>query len=70
MSYFVASGPVRGTCPHKHTSRATAEQCAAKDRRDCRQLGGGAYSDRAAHKNDCRLVRAYETCDCTEGENQ
>jgi hypothetical protein len=44
--YFVARGPVRGDCGHKHRTHEAAEACADKDARACRSLGGGAYSDR------------------------
>lgn len=63
---YTAWGYVRGGCRHKHKSRATAEACAAKDRADCRSLGGGAYSDRYAHETDCAAVRGHGKCDCPE----
>lgn len=42
---FTATGSVRGSCGHLHTTRANAEKCIAKDQRGCAAHGG--YSDRA-----------------------
>jgi hypothetical protein len=44
MTYFIAVGPVRGACGHKHQSEAAAEACGAADQRACGKQGG--YSDR------------------------
>ena len=43
---YTTRGPVRGTCGHRHRSIETAAKCVLRDGRDCRSLGGGAYSDR------------------------
>lgn len=69
MSTFTAWGRVRGECPHKHKTMEAAERCAEKDRRACRALGGGAYSDRYGHDSDCGAVRCggwvgSPRCDC------
>jgi hypothetical protein len=45
-TYYTTTGSVRGSCGHKHRSIEAAEACLEQDRRDCRSLGGGAYSDR------------------------
>ena len=50
MTYYNAHGQVRGSCPHRHRTPAGAEKCAARDRRDCAALGGGAYSDRLVYE--------------------
>ena len=68
---YTAWGPVRGGCRHAHKSHASAAKCAAQDREDCRELGGGAYSDRHAHRADCMAVRApsmlsRSKCNCEE----
>lgn len=71
MKTYTAWGPVRGGCRHNHKSMKAAETCAAKDRRECRELGGGAYSDRYGHRSDCAAVNAKGLlwlckCDCPE----
>jgi hypothetical protein len=44
MTYFIAVGPVRGSCGHKHKSEHAAEACIAADQKACARQGG--YSDR------------------------
>jgi hypothetical protein len=41
---FVVRGPVRGLIS-RHRTESAAHRSAAKDQRQCRSLGGGAYSD-------------------------
>jgi len=48
LTHYTAHGPVRGSCGHAHKTLAAARKCAARDRRACARLGGGAYSDRQA----------------------
>ena len=36
ITHFVAYGPVRGECGHRHSTYAAAKKCAAKDQRSCR----------------------------------
>ena len=36
---FITSGPNRGRCNHRHTSRADAEACADLDQRECHRQG-------------------------------
>ena len=48
--YYVASGPVRGDCPHRHETPEAADRCAQADRRECSALPGGCYSDRSAYR--------------------
>ena len=43
---YITSGPVRGDCPHVHRTLSGAARCLDRDIRGCRNLGGGAYSDR------------------------
>lgn len=63
--YYIASGPVRGECAHKHRTLAGAERCAADDRATVRAFGGGAFSDRYAHEGTCQQVRVQgATCTC------
>jgi hypothetical protein len=59
---YMCAGSVRGECGHAHLSIAMAMRCLYRDRRECRSLGGGAYSDRSVmHTDGSRLTRAeYE----------
>jgi hypothetical protein len=41
---YLCSGDVRGECGVRHLSRATAEECIARDHRACARRGG--HSDR------------------------
>lgn len=56
-SYYIARGSVRGSCGHKHRTIAAAQTCCEKDQRDCRSLGGGAYSDRSVTPVDSGRFR-------------
>lgn len=56
---FTTTGPVRGTCGHKHRSMKTAVECLKRDIRGCASQGG--YSDR-------RVVAIDEDGDTTELE--
>lgn len=47
---YTTSGPVRGTCGHKHRSIRTALDCLERDARSCRAAGG--YSDRSIERSD------------------
>lgn len=51
---YSAVGSVRGDCGHRHHTIQAALQCAEKDGKSCRRLGGGAYSDRNS------IVRHYK----------
>lgn len=44
ITYYVASGPIRGGCRHKHRTPESAEKCRVKDAKACKKQGG--YSDR------------------------
>jgi hypothetical protein len=44
-TYYITTGSVRGTCPHKHRTESGAESCLQRDREGCNRQGG--YSDRA-----------------------
>lgn len=43
-TYYVAHGPVRGGCRHRHETAELAEKCREKDAKACKKQGG--YSDR------------------------
>lgn len=49
LPYYIATGPVRGPCKHRHRLPARAAECARRDHRRCAKLGGGAYSDRGVY---------------------
>lgn len=51
-THYIAAGSVRGPCAHQHRTVEAAQACVERDRRDCRSLGGGAYSDRAVRAVD------------------
>jgi len=57
---YVAVGSVRGSCDHAHRSIATAVACADRDRTHCRNLGGGAYSDRGVARCDGEEMSSEE----------
>jgi len=66
-TYYVAAGPVRGCCGHAHRNVHAAFRCCNKDHRACQRLPGGhSYSDRSAHRSDCRALATVfaEECDC------
>lgn len=46
MGHYTCKGSVRGRCGHQHRTVVSAALCLRKDRRECRALGGGSYSDR------------------------
>lgn len=50
MTKYETSGPVRGSCGHKHRSIRTAIRCLLRDARDCKRAGG--YSDRKVRRED------------------
>jgi len=50
--YYIASGSVRGSCGHKHSTAGEAWKCCHRDGTQCGQLGGGAYSDRVVERSD------------------
>lgn len=62
MTRYTTKGSVRGQCGHMHRTIDSADRCAAKDRRDCAGLGGGAYSDREVYVvTDGRIGSAVDT---------
>jgi len=62
IEYYEAgdSQNVRGVCPHRHQTAEEAQRCLEQDQRDCRAIGGGAYSDRrtvyAVYRSGRRLA--------------
>lgn len=51
MVYYYTTGPVRGSCGHKHRSERTSRDCIRKDDRAVKRgHGPSAYSDRAVRK--------------------
>jgi len=53
---YTCIGSVRGRCGHRHESLGEALDCLEADQHDCRQLGGGAYSDRHIVHSDGSLL--------------
>lgn len=45
-TFYIAYGPVRGSCGHLHRTEEAAERCADADQRACRSQGRTSYSDR------------------------
>ena len=44
MSHYTTTGPVRGSCGHRHRTLGGALRCLRRDVSGCRRQGG--YSDR------------------------
>lgn len=52
---YEAHGPVRGSCGHEHRTLRAAQECARKDKAECRALAPAGsltrpYSDREARE--------------------
>ncbi len=48
---YIVTGSVRGTIS-RHAKLSAAIRSMQKDQRDCRSLGGGAYSDVSIERED------------------
>jgi len=49
---YICIGSVRGECGHRHRTLHGAVRCLLRDRRECRGVGGGCYSDREIRMDD------------------
>lgn len=58
---YTTTGPVRGSCGHRHRSIKAARACLDADAHDCQRAGG--YSDRAIRAVEGGALRLL-----TEGE--
>ena len=51
VTSYTCVGPVRGSCGHTHDTLRDAIECLDRDRKACRELGGGSYSDRRVRRD-------------------
>lgn len=52
---YTTTGPVRGSCGHRHRTPKAALACLADDHRDCQRAGG--YSDRVLRAIEGGVLR-------------
>lgn len=53
---YTTTGPVRGSCGHRHRTPKAARACLDADVRDCKRAGG--YSDRVLRAIEGGVLRA------------
>lgn len=53
---YTTTGPVRGSCGHRHRTPEAARACLDADIRDCKRAGG--YSDRVLRAIEGGVLRA------------
>lgn len=50
--YYVATGPVRGDCGHRHRTLTAAMRCVDRDARACAKLGGRLLGPTTIRRSD------------------